>query len=179
MNTTVSARLGETPIQCADRYGAPKTDPSTKMSEKTMPLMEGAILHTYEFQGWIIRAAFLDINGPAVRIEYQKSMKAGGQLQIQVYEVEAILKGECPQGTTWKPVIYNNQNSPNRGLAKVAESSFMGLTGASEWQRTDSAIAQLRPGSLFLRLEFPSAHQFEQQLKAQKEFKARGSVPNF
>jgi hypothetical protein len=55
------ARIGETSIQFVDRYGAPKDTPSSKMSDKSWPLVEGAIHHTYEYQGWKIHAAFLQL----------------------------------------------------------------------------------------------------------------------
>ena len=70
------ARIGETPIQFADRYGAPKDSSLTKISEPQFPLIEGAIHHTYEYQGWKIRAAFLQLDGPAVRMDYQKIITA-------------------------------------------------------------------------------------------------------
>lgn len=42
----------------ADRYGSPKDNSLTKITDKTSPLIEGAIHHTYDYQGWRIRAAF-------------------------------------------------------------------------------------------------------------------------
>jgi len=68
------ARIGETPIQFADRYGAPKDSSLTKISDSQSPLIAGAIHHTYEYQGWKIRAAFLQLDGPAVRMDYQRSL---------------------------------------------------------------------------------------------------------
>jgi hypothetical protein len=35
--------------------------------DKNSPLVEGAIHHTYEYEGWKIRAAFLNRDGPAIR----------------------------------------------------------------------------------------------------------------
>jgi len=64
------ARIGETTLQCVARYGPPKDTPSSKMMDKNSPLLEGAIHHIYEYQGWKIRAAFLQLDGPAVRVEY-------------------------------------------------------------------------------------------------------------
>lgn len=43
----------------------------------------------------------------------------------------------------------------------------------------NGAIAQLVPGGMIVRLELPAARQYEQQLKVQKEQKARASVPQF
>jgi hypothetical protein len=62
---TAFARLGETETQFVDRYGASKDTPSFKILEKNMPLLEGAIHHTYEYQDWRIHAAFLPPDGPA------------------------------------------------------------------------------------------------------------------
>ena len=70
---TALARIGETPIQFVDRYGAPKDTEVSKIMDKSFPLLEGAVHHTYEYQGWKIRAAFLQLNGPAVRMDFQKS----------------------------------------------------------------------------------------------------------
>ena len=46
------------------------------------------------------------------------------------------------------------------------------------WQRGDGAILWLR-GPLIVRLELPAAREYEAQLKAAKEKKARESVPQF
>src|SRR3954471_12864986 len=72
MMAKAQARIGETPLQFIDRYGAPKDTPSSKILDKNSPLIEGAIHHVYEYQGWKIRAAFLQVDGPAVRMDYSK-----------------------------------------------------------------------------------------------------------
>src|SRR6266576_5861272 len=69
---SANARIGETPIQFVDRYGAPKDTASSKILDKSLPLLEGAVHHTYEYQGWKISAAFLRLDSPAVRMDYQK-----------------------------------------------------------------------------------------------------------
>jgi len=46
------------------------------------------------------------------------------------------------------------------------------------WQRSDGAILWLR-SDLIVRLELPAAREYEAQLKAAKEKKARESVPQF
>jgi hypothetical protein len=71
------ARSGETAIQFVDRYGTPKDTATSKIMDKTSPLIEGAIHHTYEYQGWKIRAAFMQLDGPAVRMDYQRIITAG------------------------------------------------------------------------------------------------------
>ena len=66
-------RLGETADQFAARYGASQDSPGL---DKNFPLLEGAIHHTYAYEGWRIRAAFVPPDGPAVRMEYSKIVKA-------------------------------------------------------------------------------------------------------
>ena len=100
------ARIGETSIQFVDRYGAPTDSSLTKISDSQSPLIEGAIHHTYEYQGWKIRAAFLQLDGPAVRMDYQKIITAGVSPQIQDYELQAIMAANTPPGTSWKPKMY-------------------------------------------------------------------------
>ena len=46
------------------------------------------------------------------------------------------------------------------------------------WQRSDGAILLLR-SKLIVRLELPAAHEYETKLKAEREQKARESVPHF
>jgi hypothetical protein len=50
--------------------------------------------------------------------------------------------------------------------------------GEKMWQRSDGAILWLR-SKLIVRIELPAAHQYETKLKAEKEQKARESVPQF
>jgi hypothetical protein len=82
-STAAFARIGETTLQFIARYGPPKDTPSSKIYDKNSPLLEGAIHHIYEYQGWKIRAAFLQLDGPAVRMDYSK---LGTSLQIKDYE---------------------------------------------------------------------------------------------
>lgn len=170
---SANARIGETPIQFVDRYGAPKDTPSSKTYDKNSPVLEGAVHHTYEYQGWRIRAAFLQLDGPAVRMDFQK---LGPDIQIKDYELDAIMKANTPAGMSWTPMAYDNPDSPNKGLAKTME-SFVAV-GQKMWRRTDGAILWSR-SNLTVRLELPSAREYEAQLKAAKEKKARESVPQF
>jgi hypothetical protein len=166
-------RIGETPIQFVDRYGAPKDTTSSKIMDKSFPLIEGAIHHTYEYQGWKIRAAFLQVDGPAVRMDFQKF---GSDVQIKDYELAAIMKANTPAGMTWAPMPYDNPESPNKSLAKAMESIV--AVGQKMWRRSDGAILWLR-SSLIVRLELPTVREHEAQLKAAKEQTARSSVPKF
>jgi hypothetical protein len=50
--------------------------------------------------------------------------------------------------------------------------------GQKMWRRTDGAILWLR-SNVTVRVELPGAREYEAQLKAAKEKKARESVPQF
>jgi hypothetical protein len=176
--TTILARLGETADQFAARYGAPNDTSASNILDKNLPLLEGAIHHTYEYEGWRIRAAFLEPNGPAVRMDYSKQIKGGVNPIVQDYELQAIMTANTPDGTTWKQIAYNNPDSPNKGLSKMFEGYFAGLTGERMWQRSDGAILWLR-SKLIVRLELPAPREYETKLKAEKEQKDRASVPHF
>jgi len=168
-------RLGGTAAQFAAWYGAPNDSPGL---DTNFPLLNDAIHHSYEYEGWRIRAAFLPADGPAVRMEYSKVIKAGVNATIQDYELQAIMAANTPAGATWKEVMYNNPDSPNKGLSKTLEGYFAGVVGERMWQRSDGAMLWLR-SKLIARLELPAAHEYEMKLKGEKEKKARESVPQF
>jgi len=172
---TLNARIGETTIQFVARYGPPKDTPSSKIYDKNSPLVEGAIHHVYQYQGWKIRAGFLQLDGPAVRMEYEKP---GASPQITDYELQAIMSGNTPTGSTWKQIPFNNPDSPNNILSKAVDAHFGDALGQKMWQRSDGAILWMR-SNLIVRLELPIAREYEAQLKADKEQKARASVPQF
>lgn len=176
---SANARIGETSIQFADRYGRPKDTNVTAIMDKTSPLVEGAVHHTYEYQGWKIRAAFLELDGPCVRMDFQKAGAAAvSGLTIRDDELQAIASANTPAGMTWKSVAYDNPNSRNKGVAKAFESMIAGAAGQKMWQRSDGALLSLR-SVLSVRLELPAARQYEEHLKNAKEQKARASVPQF
>src|SRR5438552_1530241 len=125
---SAEARIGETPIQFVDRYGGPKDTPISKAMDKNSPLVEGAIHHRYEYQGWRIRAAFLELTGPAVKMEFSK-VPNGPSGQIQDYELEAIKTANTPAGMTWKQIPYNNPDSPNGAAGKLGEAYIFGVMG--------------------------------------------------
>lgn len=66
------------------------------------------------------------------------------------------------------------------GIAKIffVELYFAVALGQKMWQRSDGAMLSL-PSKLIVRLELPAAHEYETKLKAEKEQKARQSVPQF
>jgi hypothetical protein len=173
--TFAEQRLGGTADQFAAWYGAPDDSP---VLDKNFPLLDGAIHHTYTYEGWRIRAAFVPPDGRAVRMEYSKIITAGVNALIQDYELQAIVTANTPPGATWKETMYNNPDSPNKGLGKIVEGYFVGALGQKMWQRSDGAILSLC-SKLTVRLELPAAHEYETKLKAEKEQKARESVPQF
>src|SRR5436190_24195475 len=178
VTVAADAGIGESPIQFADRYGRPKDTNLTAILDKNSPLVEGAVHHTYEYQGWRIRAAFLQLDGPAVRMDFQKTSAAVSGIAIRDDELQAIASANTPAGMTWKSIIYDNPNSPNKGIAKAIEGIIMGAAGQKMWQRSDGALLSLR-SNLIVRLELPVARQYEEQLKRDKEQKARASIPQF
>jgi hypothetical protein len=176
--TSAQARIGETSLQLADRYGGPKDTSLTAILDKNSPLVEGAIHHTYEYQGWKIRAAFFRLDGPAVRMDFQKTSAAPAGIVIRDDEVQAIASANTPAGMAWKQMMYDNPDSPSKGISKVFEEFVMGTAGQKMWQRSDGAILWLR-SNLIVRLELPAAREYEAQLKRNKEEKAHASVPQF
>jgi hypothetical protein len=111
-------------------------------------------------------------------MEYSKIVTAGVNPLVQDYELQSIMTANTPAGATWKETMYNNPDSPNKGLGKIAEGDFAGAFGQKMWQRSDGAISWLR-SNIIVRLELPAAHEYETKLKAEKEQKARESVPQF
>jgi len=74
--------------------------------------------------------------------------------------------------------MYNNPDSPNKGLSKIAEGYFAEALGQKMCKPSDGAILWLA-SKLTVRPEVPAAHEYEMQLKTEKEQKARESLPQF
>jgi hypothetical protein len=169
-----AARIGEKALQFVDRYGPPRDTSSSKIYDKNSPLVEGAIHHVYEYQGWKIRAAFLQLDGPAVRMEFSKR---GSDTVIKDYELQAIVTANTPMGMSWKQIMYN-ADLPGNAITKLSQAYFANAIGEKMWRRTDGVILWLR-SNLIVRLELPIAHEYEAKLKLDKDRKARASVPQF
>jgi transposase-like protein len=129
-------RLGGTAAQFAAWYGVPNDSPGL---DKNFPLLNDAIHHSYVYEGWRIRAAFVPPDGRAVRMEYSKVIKAGVNATIQDYELQAIMAANTPPGASWKQIIYNNPDSLNKGTGKIVEGYFAEAPGEKMWQRNDDA----------------------------------------
>ena len=177
LSASAYARIGETSFQCANRYGEPRDTSSTKVADKTVPLVEGAIHHTYLYQGWKIRAAFLRLDGPAVRMDFSKLANNESPL-INKYELEAIRTVNTPLGMTWRRLGYRNPVSPIANLGKPGEASLAGMNVEQTWRRTDGALLSL-PNEFIVRLELPIARQHEEQRKIRKSQQAQASVSKF
>src|SRR2546423_4281710 len=162
LTVAAEARIGETPIQFADRYGRPKDTNLTAITDKSSPLVEGTVHHTYEYQGWRIRAAFLELDGPCIRRDFQKTSAAVSGIVIRDDELQAIASANTPAGMTWKSIMYDNPNSPNKGIATAFEGIIMGAAGQKMWQRSDGAPLSLRR-NLLVPLALPVARQYEGQ----------------
>ena len=176
---TLHAGIGDTMSQLSARYGPPKDSSVTEMTDKTSPLLDGAIHHTYEYSGWKIRAAFLQANGGALRMTYQKASASGVTgVTIRDDELQAIMVASTLPGMTWKEATPQARGSKNTGLAKLFETTIMAASGAKVWIRNDGARLELQSRMKAL-LEIPEAAAYEERLKADKEGKAKAAVPKF
>lgn len=160
----VDARMGETEDQSQDRYGAP-VNPQL---DKVNPLMDGAITCSYKYQGWSIRAAFL--NGRTIKIKYSRIPTAGTSPQLRHEEMVAILEAESGKGQ-WKdykdptlnPVVavFNANITPKR------------------WVNSNGNTAYLETGSMSLVIDSPVVEQLKAAKQAQIEAQRKASVPKF
>lgn len=78
-----SARLGETPEQCEERYGTPVAE--DEMVDFHMP---GALAVSYQKAGLTIYIAF--INGTAGQIQYEKSQKNALGIAEEMSDAEIL-----------------------------------------------------------------------------------------
>jgi hypothetical protein len=131
--------------------------------------LEGAVHHGYEYQGWKIRAAFLQLDGPAVRMEFSKLWN-GRDIRIQNYELQAIMSANTPPGMTLGRTMYNVPDLPRNTFQKLAQGYFAGAIGQKMWQRSDGAILWLR-SNLIVRMELPAA-------RIQSEIEGREGTPS-
>ena len=166
MLPSIHARLGETEQQASARYGDPAEG---LVGAGDKPLLQGSKELAYNYQGWRIRAAF--VNGVTHRIEYAKIPEGGTPKQLTDPEVEALLEAE--KGTyNWRE---RKPRTGNEALNQLAE-TFSGRT----WERSDHADAKL-----LLRLVFVAQSKDAEKLekdfakKAGKATPAPAKVPKF
>jgi hypothetical protein len=161
-----SARLGENELQSKARYGEPNQQ---LIGAEEKPLIPGAKETAYLFEGWRIRASF--VNGIAHRIEYAKVVD-GKPRQLAKDEVEAVLEAE-KGNYRWRE---EKPRLGHEGLNKLKE-TFDGRV----WERSDHAKARLIHLENVLQLESRDAERLAKQLAKTlpKDAKAPGKVPKF
>jgi hypothetical protein len=169
------ARLGETEAQSKVRYGEEQPD---LIGANDKPLLEGAKEAAFFFQGWRVRAAF--INGVTHKIEYAKLVdgtpttldatvleafvKQGGPRKIKPEEITSILEAEKGQATyRWREVKPRTGNDVLDALKKTFDGRV--------WERSDKAQAKV-VFDLVIQLESRDADKLEKQLA-----KAAGKTP--
>jgi len=164
------ARIGENETQCNGRYGTPLTDKFTADSDKKNPLLPIGYTKTYKYQGWKVRIAYFEFNGPAVKMSFQK--KSSGA--INEGELAAILTANTPAGMTWKRGVYTK--SPLKGAAGLLGNLGANAMGAGAWQRSDGVHAILAPLMMEFSIETPEAVAI---VKRAKEISRKEAIPSF
>ena len=143
------ARLGETEAQSQGRYGEPTPQYA---APKDKALMPGAKEVIYFFQGWRIRAAF--VNNATVRIEYVHLPEGGGPKPVSEADAKVILDAE--KGTySWREQKPKTGNKDLNAL----KTHFDGRV----WERADHAMATLK-ANLVMTLESRDADTLEKKL---------------
>ncbi len=168
---TSTARLGETPIQFADRYGSPQKKPTFSW---VAPILKNAEIRYYEKGGWKITAAFTDIVSPSICVEFKKSNAA----DLTSEEVKTILNANSSSGSEWKQVLYKSRFSANSTIQDISMAAAAPAFGMIMWRRTDGAIARLEMRKV-LRLESPEAKKHEEDTKKRAIEKTQANRPKF
>jgi hypothetical protein len=160
------ARLGENEAQSKARYGEPN---AALIGGNDKPLIPGAPELAYQFEGWRIRAAF--VNGVTHRIEYVKIPENGQLKPLTDAEIEAVLAAEKDK-YRWR------EEKPRTGYQALNDlkEAFEGR----RWERSDHAEAVLKMKILFV-LQSKDADKLEKQMakNAGKATPAPGNVPKF
>jgi hypothetical protein len=138
-SATAFARLGETEIQFADRYGSPKDSPAF---DKNFPLLEGAIHHTYEYEGWKIRAAFVEPDRRAVRMELLENYQARRQRDNTGLRIAGDYEREHARGNDLETNCLQQSEFSEQRAEQIVRVIF--------WQRTrrEDVATQRRSDSL-------------------------------
>lgn len=164
--SSANARLGENESQSKDRYGEPNAG---LIGANDKPLIPGATEFAYNFEGWRIRAAF--VNGITHRIEYVKIPENGQLKPLTDAEVEAVLGAE-------KDKFRWREEKPRTGHQVLNElkEAFEGR----RWERSDHADAVLKM-KILLVVQSKDAEKLEKQLSKGplKPAATPGAVPKF
>ncbi len=152
------------------RYGKPVKD----ANQELFPLLRGAALASYNYQGFRIKVAFL--NGVAVRQKYVRIELINGSLRMSDVEVQAILDAEKGSGE-WQGASPTRTSSDL--LTKLYTRLMKPLLG-TQWERsTDHATANLEPARQSILLDTPAALQAEATFKKATEEGKGQKVPKF
>lgn len=140
-------RLGENEAQAKARYGSPNPE---LIGEKETPLLTGAKELAYHFEGWRIRAAY--VNGITHRIEYVK-IEGGKPKAMTEEEVQAALAAEAGR-FKWR------EEKPRTGYDALnkLQTAFEGR----KWERSDHAHATLK-ANVVLTLDSRDADKLEKK----------------
>lgn len=150
--STAHARLGETEQQSQARYGEPTPQ---SISPLDKPLMPGAKEVIYTYQGWRVRAAF--VNNATVRIEYVHVPEGALPKPLTDEEVKGILDAE-------KATYSWREQKPKTGNKDL--NALKTFFDGKSWERGDHATASLK-ASLVLTLESRDADALEKKLAKQ------------
>lgn len=150
---SVHARLGETEGQSQARYGQPRED---LLGPQDKPLLTGAVEKQYLYEGFRVRAAFVE--GRCLVTEYAHIPDNGVPKQLSEAEVRAILAAESgldPSKLAGLPKDKQEEQQFRRWREeKIKEPGAIGdlakgLKGAlklNKWTRADGAIAEYALG---------------------------------
>ena len=157
------ARLGETEAQSQARYGEPAPQYSSPADKALMP---GAKEVIYFFQGWRIRAAF--VNNATVRVEYVHVPEGGiAPKQISDADAKTILDAE-------KATYSWREQKPKTGDKSL--NALKTFFDGRQWERADHATATLK-ANLLLVLESRDADAIEKKLAKQAGVAKPDGVP--
>lgn len=153
------ARIDETEAQCEQRYGKPQN----LLSDKSFPILSGAVNRIYQYQGWCISIAFLD--GKAAIISYSKSAKAPSGVAIRNDEAKAILDAEGNEGE------WNGSRSFN---------PFKRVAHPKKWSNTNGSIAYLVGITrAALVVESPKVEEFKKTQEKTPKEQQKENIPKF
>jgi hypothetical protein len=155
------ARLGETVAECEKRYGAGEVFETETMDQalshmgRRVSLITGAPHKLYNFQGWLIKVAFVD--GVSVAEQYTKD-STRSKIRITDAELAVILDANKGDGAWAKEEDGNTWIRTDKTIAEIAT--------------TDS----IRTG---LKLTTPAAIVADAKGKNQKLESEKAKVPKF
>ena len=134
------------------------------------PILKNAVSKTYHYQGWKIRAGYLD--GTAVRVSYGKMTQAETPAQLKDDEIAAILNAKA-HGGKWEKIPAMSLLNQKRTGNNLFDGS------QRRWVNTNGSIAYVLLGNKTIFVESPDAGKWEQRQERAKEEQRKGSIPKF